>query len=209
MKRYLLISALFLFTSLAFSGTVVITNSGFEFSPDDVEINLGDTVVFQLGNTHNAVEVSLATWNANGNTPLPGFSVAFGGGTVTGLSAGTHYYVCAPHASGGMKGKITVNSPSGIQPALALEKAYKLYPNPTSGLLVLENTFPGSGKMELTESSAYLEFINMQGRSVYSTDKVDVSAIRQVDISRIPAGQYIVRISDGKQTLTGRVVKIQ
>lgn len=209
MKKYLLTSALFLFTSLAFSATVTIVNSGFEFSPDDIEINLGDTVVFQLANNHNAVEVSLATWNANGNTPLPGFSVPFGGGIVTGLSAGVHYYVCVPHASGGMKGKITVNSPSGIQPSLALEKAYNLYPNPTSGLLVLENTSPRNGNNALSGSAAFIEFFDMQGQAVYAIDKVDISAIRQVDISWIPAGQYIVRVSNGKQSYTGRVVKIQ
>lgn len=51
-----------------------------------------------------------ATWSVNGNTPLSGgFTRPFGGGLLTpstGLTVGTHYYVCSPHASSGMKGII-------------------------------------------------------------------------------------------------------
>jgi plastocyanin len=85
-----------------------ITNAGFSFSPANITIAVGDTVNFVLDPIHNAVEVSQATWNANGNTPNNGFSVGFGGGTVVFALAGTYYYVCAPHASSGMKGIINV-----------------------------------------------------------------------------------------------------
>ncbi|MBR9975652.1 MAG: hypothetical protein KFF77_08725 [Bacteroidetes bacterium] len=91
--------------------THTISNSGTSFTPATLSINLGDTVVFSLGTTHNAVEVSQATWNSNGNTPLAGgFSLPFGGGTVVPTATGTYYYVCSPHASLGMKGTITVTS---------------------------------------------------------------------------------------------------
>ena len=58
MIKFLLFSALAFFSQVALSTTVTITNTGFAFSPDNVSINLGDTVIFQLGSIHNAVEVS-------------------------------------------------------------------------------------------------------------------------------------------------------
>lgn len=98
-------------TVAAGATTHTISNSGTSFSPATLSINLGDTVVFSLDPSHNAVEVSQATWNSNGNTPLSGgFSVSFGGGTVVLTATGTYYYVCSPHASLGMKGTITVTS---------------------------------------------------------------------------------------------------
>ena len=118
MIKKLLFTVLILYSAFAFSASVTIINSGFVFSPDNVTINFGDTVNFQLGSIHNVVEVSETTWTANANTPLPGFSLPLGGGQLTGLAAGVHFYVCAPHASGGMKGKIIVNSPSGIDDKL-------------------------------------------------------------------------------------------
>lgn len=115
---------LLLFTSLAgFSTIWTITNSGNSFTPASITINLGDSVNFVLGTSHNASEVSQTTWNANGNIPLSGgFETAFGGGIVlpAQLGVGTHYYVCTPHASVGMKGVIIVqecvvpNTPSTI-----------------------------------------------------------------------------------------------
>jgi plastocyanin len=90
--------------------TVVVTNVGFAFSPDEITINAGDTVDFQIGGSHNVVEVSEGTWNADGTTSNGGFSLPFGGGMVTLDDPGTYYYVCQPHVgSFGMKGKIIVN----------------------------------------------------------------------------------------------------
>lgn len=95
--------------------THTITNSGFTFSPSTLTIASGDTVIFSIASIHNAVEVSQATWNANGNTPLAGgFSLGFGGGQVIPNQPGTHFYVCQPHASMGMKGTITVTPVTGV-----------------------------------------------------------------------------------------------
>ncbi|HEY9113902.1 MAG TPA: T9SS type A sorting domain-containing protein [Bacteroidales bacterium] len=115
MKKILLSFLLLSIALTGFSETWTIVNEGFTFSPNNLEIKLGDSVVFDLGVIHNAVEVSQETWEANGNTPLEGgFSVPFGGGLVdpSMLTAGTHYYVCTPHAEGGMKGMIVVQLPA-------------------------------------------------------------------------------------------------
>src|SRR5437899_1158548 len=90
-----------LLTSIAgFSATINITasNSIFSFSQPNVTISFGDIVHFTLGSLHDAVEVSQTTWNNNSTGPVTGFQVGFGGNAdVTGLSVGTHWYVCQAH----------------------------------------------------------------------------------------------------------------
>ncbi|MDX1907903.1 MAG: plastocyanin/azurin family copper-binding protein, partial [Bacteroidia bacterium] len=112
--KNLLLTLLLISTSLTGFCTVwTINDSGLTFTPATITINLGDTVNFVLSATHNAREVSQATWNANGTTALAGgFQAPFGGGTIlpAQLGVGTHYYVCTPHASFGMKGTIIVQS---------------------------------------------------------------------------------------------------
>lgn len=87
-----------------------ITNSSYTFNPSVLTITQGDSVNFNLASIHNVVEVSLATWNANGSDLLAGFSVPYGGGTLhpSQLSVGTHYYVSSLHSTLGMKGMIVV-----------------------------------------------------------------------------------------------------
>lgn len=89
-----------------------IENQGLAFTIDTLYVNVGDSVNFQIGASHNAVEVSQATWLANGTISNGGFSVGFGGGGIIINTIGTYYYVCQPHAGLGMKGIIiATNNP--------------------------------------------------------------------------------------------------
>jgi plastocyanin len=86
-----------------------ISNEGFAFVPDDVSIQVGDTVEFTVGSPHPVLEVSQETWENNGTTALSGgFSVPPGDGKVSFTETGTHYYVCENHVGSGMKGIIRV-----------------------------------------------------------------------------------------------------
>ena len=139
MKTFILIS-LFVFLSLAgFSTKWVIVNSGFTFSPATLTVTTADSILFSVSNIHQPIEVSQATWNADGNTPLPGgFSLPFGGGLLlpSSLSVGIHYYVCSVHASMGMKGTITVESSAGIAENPGLKKL-SVYPNPANNSITV------------------------------------------------------------------------
>lgn len=114
MKTKISLSLLLLSAGLTgFSTTVIVTNQSNSFSPNSVTITLGDSVKFLIASAHDAREVSLTTWSTNGNTALSGgFQTPFGGGLVlpAQLTVGTHYFVCTPHASMGMKGVITVQA---------------------------------------------------------------------------------------------------
>jgi len=112
---------LFFFIALCFNAFCkiwTVTNSGTSFSPDQLTINLGDTVQFSIAASHDVLEVNKSTWDSNGNAALVGgFSTPFGGGMVKPnlLALGTHYYVCTPHAAFGMKAKIIVQTPPTTQ----------------------------------------------------------------------------------------------
>ncbi|MFZ4399768.1 MAG: T9SS type A sorting domain-containing protein [Bacteroidales bacterium] len=114
MKTKIILSFLLLLMSVSgFSTVWTVNNVGTSFSPATITINTGDSVNFSIDASHNALEVSLTTWNADDNTPLTGgFETNYGGGLVlpSNLTTGTHYYVCSPHASMGMKGIIIVQN---------------------------------------------------------------------------------------------------
>lgn len=122
MKMVSFVILFLVFSLTGLSTTFTISTSGFAFTPASTTINLGDIVNFALaGTNHDAVEVSLATYNANGSTPLSGgFSFGIGiSGTIPAakLTVGTHYFVCTPHIGFGMKGTIIVNNSNCTPPS--------------------------------------------------------------------------------------------
>jgi plastocyanin len=138
MKTFLpLILAILLVPAIATATRHAITTPGIFFSPNTLTMPLGDTVVFTVSATHNAVEVSQATWNANGSSPLAGgFSFGASGTphVLGGLTVGTHYFVCQPHVGSGMKGQIIVTPLTDVGDEIALvPQKFELeqnYPNP-------------------------------------------------------------------------------
>ena len=202
MKKAILLFGMISFAVAAFSATVNITNAGFTFSPANVTINLGDDINFQLGGSHNAVEVSKATFDAGGNTPLPGgFSVAFGGGAVTAdkLTAGTHYFVCSPHASLGMKGTITVLNTTGIA-FNASKDGISVYPNPSNGNFQLS---VGNTKFS---KEFDVEIFNVVGAKVYSKPELAQQHVFNIEAADLPKGTYILKVNNGEAAYYRKIV---
>jgi plastocyanin len=120
---------------VATRGTHVITNNlDFQFVPDSIQVEIGDTVYFSLLKYHNAVEVSETTFDANDTTSNGGFRLPFGGGYVVMHDTGEHYYVCQPHvAMHGMKGRIFVgNIPTGVPSVSSGPVNFDVYPIPAT-----------------------------------------------------------------------------
>jgi plastocyanin len=207
MKTKLLLATFALYSVFALGATITITNTGFAFTPDNVSINADDIVNFQLGSAHDALEVSQSTWIANGNTPLPGFSTPFGGGLVMDLAPGIHYYVCSAHASGGMKGTITVNPVSGIGDRDI--PSFKIFPNPTNGKFTLQMKTQGSGPLQpaAADQSASLEIFDLLGNRVYQLPDYNFINPGEIDLSTVPAGIYFVRINDRKKVYSVTLAK--
>ena len=91
------------------SGQNTITTMGNSFVPSTLNCNVGDTIYFELGSSHNAIEVSEANYNANSSNPITnGFAFDYGeSGYIVVNEAKTHYYVCTPHLPE-MKARIIV-----------------------------------------------------------------------------------------------------
>ena len=195
MKAGILLSIVIIFFVFNGFGKVwKVTNNNYTFTPQTMTINAGDTVVFEISSGHDVVEVSQQTWNSNGNTSLSGgFSLPFGGGTLltANLTAGTHYYVCAPHAYMGMKASIIVqNVTTVIDNRLFTEVS--VYPNPVTD--VVNMRISGDKKGEV------FSIVNLAGKQVL-TGKLE-DEINSVDLSRLNSGLYFVQLGTVKrQTL--------
>lgn len=203
MKKVLLSVLILLSGATCFSKTWTITTSdAFTFVPATITITFGDSVNFQLASIHNAVEVSLATWEANGITPLPGFSTPDGGGKVlpAQLAIGTHYYVCTHHvATMGMKGTIIVQSATGIEETAMLANI-NIYPNPTNGKFSIE--FNNADIP--SEKDCSLEIYNIRGQKIYQTPVLDPTSV--FDLSNQSDGIYFIKIKNDQAVLTKKIV---
>ena len=82
-----------------------------------------------------------------------------------------------------------------------LTKPYALYPNPTAGPLDLLLDFPSGEQVQL-------DVVNIQGRIVRK-DRMTSSGteVQTLDLSELPAGLYMVRITAGGRSYTERIVK--
>ena len=184
MKTILISLVLVLSATGAFCTSWTITNSGNTFTPSIITITVGDDVTFALASIHNAVEVNQATWNANGNTKLAGgFETAFGGGQVQSsqLGVGTHYYVCSPHASLGMKGTIVVQNVTGIEESTS-PYDFSIFPNPSSISVTIKAD-------EIGISSEYY-IADLTGKKVASGKLGD--QITTIDLRHLTRGIYMV-----------------
>ena len=203
MMKTFTLSVLFLLATLnCFCTTWRITNSGFTFSPSSLTITLGDTVIFDLDSDHNSAEVSEATWNANGSTPLPGgWITPFGGGMVlpADLTVGNHFYVCQPHAGMGMKGRITVEQSTSIEES-SIFRNVSIFPNPSAGKIHLQLD------QDLLTNQSGLEIYDFQGIQVYKLSKLDEKTAQEIDLSHLNKGFYYIKFYDGKAILTRKLI---
>ena len=89
--------------------TNTITTWAHTFQPSTLNCNIGDTIYFDLGGSHNAIEVSEDSYNNNDPTPIEnGFEFGYGqSGIFIPFDTKTYYYVCVPHLPE-MKAKIIV-----------------------------------------------------------------------------------------------------
>lgn len=192
--------------NLSFATTHTITNSGFTFTPTDLTINVGDTVNFVLDSIHQPREVSQATWNANGTTSNGGFNLPLGGGTVVITQPGVHYYVCVPHASGGMKGTITANTLTGIESGLSTIPAnfnlMQNYPNPFNPGTVIRYSLP-------RESNVSIKVHDITGKKVADLLETKQGAGMhelKFDAAGLSTGIYFYTIKAGTFTQTRKMI---
>jgi plastocyanin len=201
-KKLYITTILSLLTVAIFSAQHTVSNSGTTFTPAEITIQPGDEVVFNLGSMHNAIEVSFDTYSSNGNTSNGGFSVPFGGGTVSFPTAGTYYYVCEPHAEFGMKGIIHVETISKVNSTTA-DTRLTVFPNPASEYFSVNYLLQNKGKVEIM-------LVDIAGNDVLNIlndvqNEGNHSLINNLN-SDVAAGIYFVRINTDEGVLTKKLI---
>jgi hypothetical protein len=87
----------------------------------------------------------------------------------------------------------------GIHDLLSGSGNLKLYPNPSSSLITIETS-----AMQMPNQ---LSILNLNGQQVLTRQ---ITAPKtQIDVSNLPCGVYIVRISDGRVVMEGKFIKME
>lgn len=200
MKKLLVIFSIFLFPIIIHGQQIfTVTNVGTTFSPSELNVSQGDIVRFNLSAGHPVLEVSQATWNANGTTPLQGgFSFPSGVGDYVASTTGTHYFVCTAHVSLGMKGSVVVSVATGINDIQI--NSDRIYPNPAEKYIIYE-----SSKGLLIKEIRILDII---GNTVKIISKPEFSDGQiRIDIEDLNKGIYVIRVKSDKETIAKKFLK--
>ncbi len=189
---------------IGFAAKRTITNVGNTFSPDTITIEVGDDIEFSLGSTHNAIEVTKDTWDANGNTPKSGgFSVPFGGGEKTFPTVGTYYYVCEPHASLGMKGVIIVQAATAVTPVSNDVSTFEVFPNPASDFINVSYTLNSDGIVNIRLiNAAGVEVANILKESQAPGQYRNTFSLN----NDLASGIYYVSFNSANQSFVNKMV---
>jgi plastocyanin len=193
MKKILLVCAAvgFAFYS-AKAADFLVSIVGFAYDQPSLTVNVGDVVTIQAGALHPLIQVSQATWNANGSTPLPGgFSSTTNFQlTITSAMAGTTiYYVCGNHVlSAGMKGQINVNLAAGINENRVRDYNFTVFPSPVTAGSWLNMSVKKAGRVTV---SVY----DLNGRLVSNPVNMTMQAGETnipFDVAGLQKGTYIL-----------------
>lgn len=123
--------------------------SGLTFTPDDLTINLGDTVRWvRMDGSHTVTSGTPCAPDGRFDAPLdlnnPTFEFTF-------TNAATYSYFCTPHCVFGMTGVIRVSDPSALPDSPDRVDAVRLaaWPNPARGSTELRLHLPGAGEVQV------------------------------------------------------------
>lgn len=170
-----------------------------EFDPPTLIIELGDAVHIIFDDAdHTFTQVSQATWESNGATPLPG-GYRFGEGTpnpgvdftITPMALGPIYYVCEHHIQSGMKGTISVITTVGMEDP-TMQEGFRFAPNPANDRVELMGQEPMPVMVMVYDATGKVSM-------VASPDAGDI-----LHVGTLNEGIYFAEIRDRDQRLLSR-----
>lgn len=121
------------------------------------------------------------------------------GGIIKSGSVGGLYkiLIVTPGSSEWFKLFVKVNNPTAIKNVFSNANLF-LYPNPAK-----ENFF-----VENTNQVAQIKVIDIMGSEILTIENTFRKDVLDIDISKLPAGQYFVTFINDKQKLTKKLVKL-
>jgi len=162
----------------------IITQQSLTFSPNDIQVNVGDTIrwVWTAGThttTSTVIPLNAVTWDS----PLTQSNTFF---EYVVTEPGLHEYKCTPHASMGMIGSFTANVVTNLS---VQENIFvNIYPNPTSDYINI--SFDGYN------ASIDLEVFDIIGNKTIIIKDIS-EAIYKIDVKNWHEGIYFIKIYDG------------
>ena len=207
MKKFMIL-LFFTFTALSYLNAQArheIHAFDFSFSPDNITIAVGDTVVWIWDNGAHTTTSDNTTgpdvWDAPLDAGNPSFSKVF-------TTEGDHPYHCTPHQSLGMVGTIHATAPNVVDDESNNPNKFQLsqnYPNP----------FNPSTKIEFSvaaESKVTIKVFNSTGEEIATIlNGVVKSGSHTVDFNagRLTSGIYFYQIKTQNFTATKKMILLK
>jgi len=201
--RYLSLIGLWFVSSLSLTAQTShkVTVSSFQYSPKDLTITVGDTVIWTNSSGNHNVDGKTSAY--------PNNPVSFGNDLGTGwtykfvfTTDGTYDYKCDPHVALGMVGKIVVN-PKTVTSNQTLAdgvESIHLYPNPASQYIQL--IIPGK-YAPISSVKVYNIAGTVVDEKVYSGNEESF----RYDISQFKNGIYLMEITAENQRNVLKFIK--
>ncbi|MBU3658480.1 MAG: T9SS type A sorting domain-containing protein [Flavobacteriales bacterium] len=164
---------------------------------DTVAVLVNTSPTVNAGNDVTVCENELpVTLNATGNGSSVNWNTQQTSPLISVSQAGI--YTVTTTASNGCQAsdavEVIVENCASID---ELELIYRVYPNPTNSILTLISTL---------ETQATIEVYNLEGKVVYQTSIEGIE--KQMDLSEISKGTYLLKISNSNQSKTLRIIKL-
>lgn len=202
----LVLPVLLVLPSIALAQTThIINQSSLTFSPNDLTINVGDTVRWVRSSGSHTVTNGTGSADPNvGNlfdAPLNSSNTTF---EFTFTAAGDVPFFCRPHEFANMKGVIRVSDVSGVDdiPKIAAVQLEVPHPNPFNPRAAIRFTLAEAGPVDL-------DVFDSRGRRVKTlitgehraadTHRIDWDGTTAAG-SAAPSGTYLFRVRSGTHT---------
>lgn len=192
---YALLILFIILSKVSSANMVMIAAENFVFNPANVQVNVGDTIMWMWSagfhtTTATNIPVGAASWDA----PLDQSNQMF---IYQVTVEGEYEYKCTFHESMGMTGRITVLGTSGITPATQLQAK------------ILYNLVQRDLEVKFDQTCNWnIELRSMTG-AVAKQFSVSAEAgkTESFSVADLPSGIYIVNFSDGKISRSQRIIK--
>jgi plastocyanin len=173
--------------------THTVTVGDFAFSPAQMTVNLGDTILFQwVTGSHTTTSTNIPSGAASWDNPMTSAAPTF---TYIPAVIGTYNYKCTPHESMGMVGTFDVVKPTSVPAVTASVQQLTVSPNPASNRVQVSTSLKNPS----------IQLLDVSGKLVRQMPVMNNNGQIMLDVSTVPAGVYILKAAAEDRTEISRI----
>ncbi len=201
----LILLTVIIFAAAQAQKVVTVSVSSNVYTPQDITVNVGDTILFQwVGGSHptKSDENLWTTFTSNPNNQRVKIPV------TSNFSVGKHIYWCTSHATSAsvypaqMTGSVTVSGTAAIE-AKSVKTEFQVYPNPVTDKKININYSIAK------DQSVVVKLMDVLGNEVaiLANDRKSAGDHKlSLELEEtIRSGLYFVRMTIGNEVLTKRI----